>query len=148
MIKSIYFGYIYIYIFILTSIGGIMKFSKQRELILNAVRESTAHPTADFIYEYLKKDNPNLSLGTVYRNLSQLSKHGLIRKVSIPGYPDRFDSTLSEHSHMICDKCGDIYDIESSLLKNIPSAISDELDIKITSYNISFHGVCKKCNSN
>lgn len=125
-----------------------MKFSKQRELILNAVKENNVHPTADFIYEYLKKDNPNLSLGTVYRNLSQLVDYGFIKKVSIPGYPDRFDGTLSEHSHIICDKCGNIYDIESAILKNIPNAISDELDMEIRSYNISFRGICKKCNNN
>lgn len=122
-----------------------MKFSKQRELILNAVKENKVHPSADFIYEYLKKDNPNLSLGTVYRNLSQLVDYGFIKKVSIPGCADRFDGTLSEHCHMICDNCGEIYDIESFLLKDISTKISDELDIKITSYNINFNCICKKC---
>ena len=57
-----------------------MKFSKQRELILNVVKENSVHPTADFIYEYLKKDNPNLSLGTVYRNLSQLVEPWFYKK--------------------------------------------------------------------
>ena len=125
-----------------------MKFSKQRELILNVVKENSVHPTADFIYEYLKKDNPNLSLGTVYRNLSQLVEHGFIRKVSIPGYPDRFDGKLCDHSHMICAKCGEVLDIESDLLKNIPSNISDELEVKIISCNISFQGICKRCTIN
>ncbi|GAA0099624.1 Fur family transcriptional regulator [Paraclostridium bifermentans] len=122
-----------------------MKFSKQRELILNAVKDNTVHPTADFIYDYLKKDNPNLSLGTVYRNLSQLVNHGYIQKVSMPGLPDRFDSNVIEHNHMICDVCGNIQDIHSDILKNIPSAISNELDIEITSCTVILHGICKNC---
>ncbi|EQK43457.1 MULTISPECIES: Fur family transcriptional regulator [Paraclostridium] len=122
-----------------------MKFSKQRELILNAVKDNTVHPTADFIYDYLKKDNPNLSLGTVYRNLSQLVNHGYIQKVSMPGLPDRFDANVIEHNHMICDVCGNIQDIHSDILKNIPSAISNELDIEITSCTVILHGICKNC---
>ncbi|OSB10498.1 Fur family transcriptional regulator [Paraclostridium bifermentans] len=122
-----------------------MKFSKQRELILNAVKDNTVHPTADFIYDYLKKDNPNLSLGTVYRNLSQLVNHGYIQKVSMPGLPDRFDSNVIEHNHMVCDVCGNIQDIHSDILKNIPSAISNELDIEITSCTVILHGICKNC---
>ncbi|WP_419741764.1 Fur family transcriptional regulator [Paraclostridium dentum] len=122
-----------------------MKFSKQRELILNAVKDNTVHPTADFIYDYLKKDNPNLSLGTVYRNLSQLVHHGYIQKVSMPGLPDRFDANVIEHNHMICDVCGNIQDIHSDILKNIPSAISNELDIEITSCTVILHGICKNC---
>lgn len=122
-----------------------MKFSKQRELILNAVKDNTVHPTADFIYDYLKKDNPNLSLGTVYRNLSQLVNHGYIQKVSMPGLPDRFDANVIDHNHMICDVCGNIQDIHSDILKNIPSAISNELDIEITSCTVILHGICKNC---
>jgi Fur family peroxide stress response transcriptional regulator len=122
-----------------------LKFSKQRELILSAVKDNTVHPTADFIYDYLKKDNPNLSLGTVYRNLSQLVNHGYIQKVSIPGFPDRFDANVIEHNHMICDVCGNIQDIHSDILKNITSALSNELDIEITSCNVIMHGICKNC---
>lgn len=122
-----------------------MKFSKQRELILNAVKDNTVHPTADFIYDYLKKDNPNLSLGTVYRNLSQLVNHGFIQKVSIPGFPDRFDANVIEHNHMICDICGNIQDIHCDMLKKIPDIISDELDLEITSCHVILRGICKNC---
>ena len=61
-----------------------MKFSRQRELILNEVMNSHIHPTADVIYTNLKKENPGLSLGTVYRNLSQLTENWYISKLSIP----------------------------------------------------------------
>ncbi|MGL5756973.1 MAG: Fur family transcriptional regulator [Paraclostridium sp.] len=122
-----------------------MKFSKQRELILNAVKDNTVHPTADFIYDYLKKDNHNLSLGTVYRNLSQLVNHGFIQKVSMPGLPDRFDANVIEHNHMICDICGNIQDIHCDILKKIPNIISDELNLEIISCNVILRGICENC---
>lgn len=118
---------------------------KTKRTYINAVKDNTVHPTADFIYDYLKKDNPNLSLGTVYRNLSQLVNHGYIQKVSMPGLPDRFDANVIEHNHMICDVCGNIQDIHSDILKNIPSAISNELDIEITTCTVILHGICKNC---
>ncbi|EQF26554.1 ferric uptake regulator family protein [Clostridioides difficile CD160] len=122
-----------------------MKFSKQRELILNEILNNPVHPTADYLYENLKKDNPNLSLGTVYRNLAQLTEHGFIRKVSIPGNPDRFDGRMDNHYHIICEVCGEVYDLESEVLNNLKESIADETDIKITSYNISFKGICNNC---
>lgn len=122
-----------------------MKFSKQRELILNTVLENRVHPTADFIYTYLKKDNPNLSLGTVYRNLAQLVEHGFIRKVSIPGYPDKFDGNLDSHYHLICEKCGEIYDLDSKVLDNLNITLSNELGIDVTSSSITLKGICNNC---
>ncbi|WP_027702604.1 Fur family transcriptional regulator [Metaclostridioides mangenotii] len=122
-----------------------MKFSKQRDMILEAVRENDIHPTADYIYEKLKKDNPNLSLGTVYRNLSQLSVNGLINKVSFPGEPDRFDAILSKHYHFKCNVCGKVLDIESDNLLNLNDCIAREKGINITSSNISFRGICSDC---
>lgn len=70
---------------------AISKYSRQRELIYKTVMENKVHPTAEFVYNYLKKDNPQLSLGTVYRNLQQLSDNGEINRLSIPNQPDRFD---------------------------------------------------------
>ena len=122
-----------------------MKFSKQRELILNEILNNPVHPTADYLYENLKKDNPNLSLGTVYRNLAQLTEHGFIIKGSIPWYTDRFDCRIYNHYHIICEVCGEVYDLESEVLNNLQELISEETDIKITSYNISFKGICNNC---
>lgn len=150
--------YLLIYMFIILNmwyilniklclVGDIMKFSKQRELILNTIIENNIHPTADFIYQHLKNENPNLSLGTVYRNLAQLVDHGFIRKVSIPGYPDRFDGYLKDHHHLICEKCREVYDIESYTLNNLDSIVSKETGLEITSSNISFKGICNNCKS-
>lgn len=114
-------------------------------MILEAVRESVEHPTADCIYEKLKKDNPHLSLGTVYRNLSQLSRNGLINKVSFPGEADRFDGMISKHYHFKCNVCGKVLDIKSDKISNLNDCIAREKGIKITSSNISFNGICSDC---
>ncbi|MGL4731495.1 MAG: Fur family transcriptional regulator [Clostridium sp.] len=122
-----------------------MKFSKQRELILDTIMKSDIHPTADYIYNSLKKDNPNLSLGTVYRNLAQLVDNGFIHKVSMPNQSDRFDKNIKPHAHIICDVCNEVYDIDSSSLKCFINDLSSEHDVDISSYNIVFKGVCKSC---
>lgn len=122
-----------------------MKFSKQRELILNEVMNNHLHPTADIIYTSLKKTNPGLSLGTVYRNLSQLTENGFISKLSIPNESDRFDKNLKPHAHLICEKCNNIFDIESESINDFIDNLSKEEDLSITNYNIVLRGVCKHC---
>ena len=79
-----------------------MRYSKQRELVLQKVEQLCDHPTAEEIYGEAVKDCPGLSLGTVYRNLNSLVDAGRVRRVSIPGKADRFDHTLCWHSHLYC----------------------------------------------
>ena len=122
-----------------------MKFSKQREFILNEVMNSRLHPTADSIYTNLKKDNPGLSLGTVYRNLTQLTEHGFIAKLSIPNQSDRFDRNIKPHAHLICEKCNNIFDIESNSINKFVNSLSDKENIEISNYDIILKGTCTKC---
>lgn len=122
-----------------------MKFSKQRELILNYILNSHEHLTADTIYADLKKDNPELSLGTVYRNLTKLTEVGAIKKVSLPNQVDKFDKNLEPHAHLICDECGSVTDINIPEVKSFIDKVSKDEDILINRYNISFNGICKKC---
>ncbi|MGX4598317.1 Fur family transcriptional regulator [Faecalimicrobium sp. JNUCC 81] len=122
-----------------------MRFSKQRQAILDIVLNGNNHPTADYIYSELKKDYPELSLGTVYRNLSLLSEKGLIQKVSIQNHSDMFDKNLDHHAHIVCSICGDVCDIDTGLIDNIMSNISNDNNILIKSYDITFDGICNKC---
>ena len=122
-----------------------MKFSKQREIILNEVMNSHLHPTADNIYTSLKKDNPGLSLGTVYRNLSQLTENGYISKLSIPNQSDRYDKNIKPHAHLICEKCNNIYDIESETISTFINDLSNEENLSILNYDIVLQGICKNC---
>lgn len=124
-----------------------MKFSKQRELILNYILNSHEHLTADTIYADLKKDNPELSLGTVYRNLTKLTEIGAIKKVSLPNQVDKFDKNLEPHAHFICDECGSITDINIPGMEKFLDKVSDEGRISIRKYDLTLNGICKKCKS-
>nr|WP_314276743.1 transcriptional repressor [uncultured Peptostreptococcus sp.] len=121
-----------------------MKYSRQRELILNKVIDCKGHPTADEVYDDLKKTNPTLSLGTVYRNLTQLEKNGMLKKVSIPGDPVRFEANLSEHDHFICDTCNKIMDIDVDLAEFSEKILKD-YGLKVKSSHVILTGTCKKC---
>lgn len=122
------------------------KFSKQRELILKTVLSSNEHLTADNIYDRLKESNPNLSLGTVYRNLTQLEEHGYIKKINIPGDPVRFDGNTEEHHHFICEKCGKIFDIEDEKIEYVDK-LSETKGFKVNSMYLILRGVCDECSS-
>ncbi len=124
---------------------AISKYSRQRELIYKTVIENKVHPTAEFVYNYLKKDNPQLSLGTVYRNLQQLSDNGEINRLSIPNQPDRFDGVIEEHYHAVCEKCATIYDIHINEMFDIDSLVAEKTGLDITGHEIIFKTICPMC---
>lgn len=123
-----------------------VKFSKQRNLIYETVYNNRTHPTADFVYCELKKDNPNLSMGTVYRNLQQLTENGKILKLHIPGRADRFDGNTDPHYHSICEVCGEVDDIFIEYLDDIDKLVGSKFGISVQSHTITFNVVCDKCN--
>ncbi len=95
------------------------RYSRQRELILEALTANPTHPTADWIYSRLKPEHPALSMGTVYRNLNFLVEQGLVRKLSVPGEADRFDAQPPGHMHFHCRQCGQLYDLEGEAAEEL-----------------------------
>ena len=93
-----------------------MKNSRQRNAILECVMSHHDHPTADIIYQELRESFPNISLGTVYRNLSLLTSLGKIMKITCENHADRFDGQTIPHAHFQCKSCGCLQDIHSNLL--------------------------------
>ena len=79
------------------------KYSKQRELIINSLKNRTDHPTADMLYIDLKKEMPNLGIATVYRNLVELCEEGVIIKIKSKNGPDRYDGNTMPHVHFECE---------------------------------------------
>ena len=122
-----------------------MKYSKQRELIMEAILSNPVHPTADFIYNHLRADSPTISLGTVYRNLNLLSEHNIIHKIAIPNGSDRFDFRTDEHYHIICEKCSAVLDVELNELHELDKQIEAQTSFSVTGHSIIISGLCKNC---
>ena len=116
-------------------------------MILNTVLEDHDHPSAEAVYNRLKNENSDLSLGTVYRNLNMLAENNMLKKISIPNGSDRFDGTLSEHQHLVCTKCGKVTDIYISELEKIHNSILERSGFDINCTSLAFEGVCGECRS-
>jgi len=122
-----------------------LKYSRQRELVLAEVKSSREHPTADMVYAALKADNPSLSLGTVYRNLNLLAQMGQIHKIGMPEGSDRFDGRTDEHYHMLCQKCGRVYDVQLDTLSELDGQIQSQTGFLVHSHDLIVRGVCRAC---
>ena len=88
-----------------------IRYSQKRADILAAIQGTDCHPSAEWVYQQLKPSHPGLSLGTVYRNLIFFRQQGLIQSVGVVGGQERFDGTLTPHSHFVCDCCGSVLDL-------------------------------------
>lgn len=121
-------------------------YSRKREAILNALRGTSTHPSAEWIYLQLKNDFPDLSLGTVYRNLSAFKKDGSIVSLGVLEGQERFDGNVKEHSHFICKRCHAIYDIPSDpALPQLIHNAAHSLNARIEGCKAVFHGICSSC---
>lgn len=122
------------------------RFSKKRQAIYNCLCATSSHPTADWIYHQLQPDFPDLSLGTVYRNLSQLKKAGLIQSVGIINGQERFDGIVASHPHLICKTCGIVQDLGGICLPdNMLSSAEASSGFDITQVQLRLWGQCPDC---
>lgn len=120
--------------------------SKQREAILKILQSTDIHPTADWIYAQVRKLIPNISLGTVYRNLNFLKEEGLIKEVNIQGTASaRYDANLEPHHHFICLICNSVFDLPISKGKiNIEDFLADK-NFEVKFVKLDIFGICGKC---
>ena len=117
--------------------------TKQRELLLEAIRATEQHLTADDLFQMIRRELPTVSLATIYRNLNYMVAEGLIRRIEVPGMPDRYDRWLEAHDHMICDCCGGIFDLQ--LPFDLGSEIGRAIGGRIDGYTLIAHGCCPNC---
>ena len=118
----------------------------QRALILETVKELQCHVTADEVYDIINKRHPNISRGTVYRNLNLLSDIGEIRKVEMPGGAALYDYLCHEHYHARCVRCGRVFDVEMEFIADLERNIINTRGFEFTGHDIIFKGVCLECN--
>lgn len=122
-----------------------MKRSKQREAILETLYSTTTHPTADWIYDEVRKKIPNISLGTVYRNLNVLSSENKITKIGTIGDQCRYDGDVHPHNHFVCKICQKVMDIDVDYDNSISIDAEKSFDGIIEYHTLLFFGVCKDC---
>ncbi len=118
----------------------------QRQMVMDAVRRHGCHPTAEDVYDMITKDYPDISKGTVYRNLNALLESGFLARVSVPGGADHFDHILSRHYHMLCTECGDLHNFQELPYDHTLDAKVEEMTgFKLQPHKIVFVGICPKC---
>ena len=130
------------------------KYSRQREALLTEIRNRKDHTTAEDLYQSLRTIMPNYSLGTVYRNLTELCATGYVMKIASVSGPERYDGCVTPHGHFTCTNCGRVYDLEGVYEKHIDKdAIIKELNgpgsnseiMTIDEIRMMLYGVCRKC---
>lgn len=127
----------------------IRKYSRKREAIRQTLCDTKCHPTAEWIFSQLKPQIPDLSLATVYRNLSEMKQNGEIQSVAFFGGKERFDGDISKHSHFICDNCGRIDDFDFiSHDFDLDNEAQRSFSGKINFHTLVFHGTCDGCIEN
>lgn len=122
-----------------------IKHSRQRDAIRQNLIGRCDHPTAEMVYMDIKEDFPNISLGTVYRNLSLLSELGEIQKISTGAGPDRFDGNPKEHCHFHCKVCTSVLDLTFDCPEDINTSASKSFPGIIEGNIIQFYGLCPDC---
>lgn len=110
--------------------------------ILNMVRNSSGHLTAEEAFLLAKKSNIDVSVASIYRILGKLADEGFIRRIAISDGPDIFDKTLENHEHLICSKCGKIKDVN---IGNLMNKLVKETGIEIEDYDLTLKYICEEC---
>ena len=122
------------------------RYSKKRAAILAAIRGTDCHPSAEWVYQTLKPNHPDLSLGTVYRNLVFFQERGDIRSVGVIKGQERFDGITTPHSHFICRHCGAVVDLSQiELADRIDRDVSEQYGLMVEHHELTFHGLCPTC---
>ena len=119
-----------------------MRYSHQRELIKEIVYSTNSHPTADWVFGKVKRSIPNISLGTVYRNLKQLNDEGIICTI-YDGTVARYDWNREPHDHLKCIECGDLIDAEI-FRDDIKKIVKKNYNFKVDDVEMTIIGTCNK----
>lgn len=123
-----------------------IRMTRQRKVILDELTKVDSHPSADEVYQMVRKVLPKVSLATVYRNLESLSEGGLIRKIEMTGSQKRFDAITRAHHHVRCTSCGRVADIhEGPETSHLEGSVRSEFTI--TGHRLEFTGICPQCSN-
>ena len=116
------------------------KRSRQRELLLEVLQSTTCHPDADWVFSQMREKMPNVSLGTVYRNLAKLAEEGVILKLDVGQHADRFDGYNKPHYHLACRGCGAVVDMPMDYSPALNTEAEKKSGCKIEEHALLFYG--------
>ena len=119
--------------------------TKQREAILRLLRNTRSHPTVDQIYDEVRKDIPNISKGTVYRNLKILREVGEISELNLNGTVSRYEGNQKNHYHFRCEKCGRVFDLDEPVNRELNENVVKRTGFKVLYHQLEFRGLCRDC---
>lgn len=119
--------------------------TKQRQVILEELQKLRSHPSAAALYEIVRERLPNISLGTVYRNLDLLARTGVIRKLNVGHNEARFDGITEHHYHICCARCGRVDDLLDAPVTVDDTGISQLQGFDILGHQLQFIGICPAC---
>ena len=122
-----------------------MRMTRQRAVILEELRNSEAHPSADELYQLVRKRLPRISLGTVYRNLEILAELGKIQKLELSGALKRYDGHPNRHYHIRCVRCDMVVDAPIAPLNQLEDELYNTTVFEIIGHNLEFTGLCPAC---
>ena len=122
------------------------KHFRKRDAILSYLRSTDAHPSADMVYARLKPEIPDLSLGTVYRNLSMFRQQGVIASLGTVNGVERFDGNTVPHVHFVCTCCSAVMDLhQMSMPQQLCREAAEHIGAKVDACQLMFHGTCREC---
>ncbi len=122
-----------------------MRLTTQRQIILEELGKVTSHPTANEVYDMVRRRLPRIGLGTVYRNLELMADIGIILKLEVGGTQKRFDATVEPHYHIRCSSCGKVNDAHMPIQEQINEMAEKASNYKILGHHIEFSGICEDC---
>lgn len=123
-----------------------MNYSKQREEILDELKSTYSHPTAEEVYMAVKAKDNSVSRSTVYRNLNQLVDNNLVKRITTSVGIDRYDYVRDIHNHVVCIKCGKVFDFDYRFnYKRIRFEVNNQIGVEVFNTGITFEGICSEC---
>ncbi len=122
-----------------------MRLTTQRQIILEELGKVTSHPTANEVYDMVRKRLPRIGLGTVYRNLELMADIGIILKLEVGGTQKRFDASIEPHYHIRCTSCSKVDDIAMEVQGQINLAAEKASNYIILGHHVEFSGICGEC---
>jgi Fur family ferric uptake transcriptional regulator len=122
-----------------------MRLTTQRQIILEELSKVTSHPTANEVYDMVRRRLPRIGLGTVYRNLELMAESGMILKIEVGGTQKRFDATVTPHYHVRCVECGKVDDIKMPVQHDINKTAAQASHYQILGHHVEFTGLCSEC---